>query len=66
MILKVKSEIADALWCALEALDFASATSKSEVSQLSETPDPKLGDIASSIPLKLAKPLSRKPMELKA
>ncbi|MHA1631770.1 MAG: arginine--tRNA ligase [Candidatus Freyarchaeota archaeon] len=64
MILKVKSEIADALWCALEALDFASATSKSEVSQLSETPDPKLGDIASSIPLKLAKPLSRKPMEI--
>lgn len=64
MILTVKAAIADALWRTLEKLGFSSAASMDDVSELSEPPDPKLGDIASAIPLKLARSLKRKPFEI--
>ncbi len=62
MILTIKSMIADALLNTLKKLGFPA--SRSEVLDLSETPDPKLGDIASAVPLKLARFLKRKPLEI--
>lgn len=64
MILTVKASIADALWRTLEKLGFSDAVSRGEVSNLSEPPDPKLGDISSTIPFKLARHLKRKPYEI--
>ncbi|MBS7247100.1 MAG: arginine--tRNA ligase [Candidatus Jordarchaeales archaeon] len=62
MILTVKAKIADALWHTLKKLGFS--VSRDDVSELPEPPDPRLGDISSAIPLKLARSLKRKPLEI--
>ncbi|MEM4675299.1 MAG: arginine--tRNA ligase, partial [Nitrososphaerota archaeon] len=64
MILTVKASIADALWQTLEKLGFSNAVSRSDVSNLSEPPDPKLGDVSSTVPFKLARHLRRTPFEI--
>lgn len=64
MLTETREKIIEAIYSALESLGIDNAVSTEEVSlSLEQPPDPKLGNLSSSIAFRVAKILKRKPIE---